>query len=105
MGLIRNLFGQPDDDMDELPEEPTEEVNNKPSRVIGRITHINEDRGYGFITSQEIKFTKIFFHWSALERDTLNFTKLRKGMKVEFEPKEYADTGFRAIRIRVLVDE
>jgi cold shock CspA family protein len=74
------------------------------TQITGKITKLHE-RGWGFITSQEKKFTRIFFHWSALEQDTLNFTQLRVGMRVTFYLKEFPDRGFRAVKMRVLPRE
>lgn len=73
-------------------------------RITGKIVKISPE-GWGFIISKEIKFTRIFFHWSALNQDTLHFTELERGMEVEFEPLDVADKGIRAIRIRVVTDD
>lgn len=81
------------------PLEPLEEI--KEPRVTGKIIHLSED-GWGFITSQEIKFTRIFFHWTSLEQSTLKFPELKKGMKVKFSSKEYQEKGTRAIKIKVI---
>lgn len=84
-----------------------EAINQSPQvreRITGKIVKISPE-GWGFIISKDIKFTRIFFHWSALNQDTLHFTELERGMEVEFEPLEVADKGIRAIRIKVLDDE
>lgn len=73
-------------------------------RVLGKIIKVSED-GWGFISSKEIKFTRIFFHWTSLKQDTLKFQELKNGMKVEFTPVEVQDKGWRAIKIRVVKDE
>lgn len=73
-------------------------------RVIGKIIKVSED-GWGFISSREIKFTRIFFHWTSLKQDTLRFQDLKNGMKVEFTPVEVQDKGWRAIKIRVVKEE
>lgn len=78
-------------------EEPKEE-----RRVIGKITKLQMEEGWGFISSKEIKFTRIFFHWSSLKQDTLKFPQLKTGMKVEFTPSEHAEKGTRAIKIKVI---
>jgi cold shock CspA family protein len=70
-------------------------------RVIGRIIKLSKT-GYGFISSKDIPFTRVFFHWTSLKQNTLNFAKLELGMHVEFTPKEVEDKGTRAIRIVVL---
>lgn len=73
-------------------------------RVIGKIIKVSDD-GWGFISSKEIKFTRIFFHWTSLKQDTLKFQELKNGMKVEFTPVEVEGKGWRAIKIRVVKDE
>lgn len=77
--------------------------------VKGRIVKLS-DEGWGFITSKEVKFTRIFFHWSSLTQETIKFTELKVGMEVEFIPQEVTPTetrpnqkGWRAIKINVLV--
>ncbi len=84
-----------------------EALNESPQvreRITGKIVKISPE-GWGFIISKEIKFTRIFFHWSALNQDTLHFTELERGMEVEFEPLEVAEKGIRAIRIKVITDD
>jgi len=77
-------------------------MTNKEKRITGNITKISGS-GWGFITSKEIEFTRIFFHWSALNQNTLNFKELHLGMRVEFVPIQLADKGYRAVRIKVLL--
>lgn len=79
----------------------TEHIKQEETRVQGKIIKVSED-GWGFISSKEIKFTRIFFHWTSLRQDTLRFPELKQGMKVEFTPIEVQDKGFRAIKIKVL---
>lgn len=78
---------------------------NTPARVEqraqGKIIKVS-DSGWGFISSKEIKFTRIFFHWTSLRQDTLKFTDLKTGMVVEFTPVEIEGKGTRAIKIRVI---
>ena len=68
-------------------------------KVIGRIIKLSED-GWGFISSRDIKFTRIFFHWTHLRQDTLPFPDLKVGMFVEFTPLQLPGKGFRALHIR-----
>lgn len=82
-------------------QEPEPESSGR-ERVRGKITKIEEDEGWGFISSRDVPFTRIFFHWTGLNQKTLKFPDLRKGMIVEFEPLEIEDKGFRAIRIQVV---
>jgi cold shock CspA family protein len=73
-------------------------------RIRGKIIKVSGG-GWGFISSKEIKFTRIFFHWTSLKQDTLKFTELKNGMKVEFTPIEVEGKGHRAIKINVVTDE
>ncbi|MET0787311.1 MAG: cold shock domain-containing protein, partial [Paenisporosarcina sp.] len=84
-------------------EEPSVEPR-KDERVIGKIIKVS-DEGWGFISSKDIKFTRIFFHWTSLKQDTLKFTELKNGMKVEFTPTEIEGKGWRAIKIKVLEED
>jgi cold shock CspA family protein len=70
-------------------------------RVVGKIIKIS-DKGWGFIVSKSIPYTRIFFHWTSLNQSTAHFTELTKGMEVEFTPVEVPDKGTRAIKIDVL---
>lgn len=74
-------------------------------RYVGKITYIEKAKGYGFISSREIPFTKIFFHWTGLNNGNINFIEIDKGMEVEFETMEVPEKGIRAVKIDVLEDE
>jgi cold shock CspA family protein len=76
-------------------------VKPEEKRVKGKIIKVSED-GWGFISSKEIKFTRIFFHWTSLRQDTLKFQDLKNGMKVEFTPVEVEGKGWRAIKIKIV---
>lgn len=76
---------------------------NEEIRATGKIIKVS-DSGWGFISSKNIKFTRIFFHWTSLKQDTLKFQELKNGMHVEFTPIEVEGKGFRAIKIEVLND-
>lgn len=76
----------------------TDVVTNK---VVGRIIKMSK-QGWGFISSREIEFTRIFFHWTALRQDTLPFLELKTGMTVEFTPVRLPMKGYRAIHVRVI---
>jgi cold shock CspA family protein len=91
MSIINRILGKQDD-------EP--EQTKTSERIEGTI--IKLDDGWGFISSHAIPYTRIFFHWSALNQDTLHFTQLKKGMEVEFEPMEFPGKGLRAIKIKVI---
>ena len=89
------------------PEEAAGE-NTEPrpeeKRVTGKIIKIS-DEGWGFISSKEIKFTRIFFHWTSLRQDTRKFLDLTNGLRVEFTPIEVEGKGTRAIKIKVVEEE
>lgn len=90
---------------DEAPTEPdTTPVKPDEKRVVGKIIKVS-DEGWGFISSKEIKFTRIFFHWTSLRQDTMKFTELKNGMRVEFTPVEVEGKGWRAIKIRVVNEQ
>lgn len=91
MSIFNKILGKTDMEM------PAKEEK----RVVGKIIKLHE-KGYGFITSREIEFTRIFFHWTSLMQNTLNFKQLEEGMNVEFTPTEVPDKGVRAIKIRVV---
>ena len=88
---------------DEPKETDPTPITPEDKRVAGKIIKVS-DQGWGFITSKEIKFTRIFFHWTSLKQDTKKFTELKNGQKVEFTPVEVEGKGWRAIKIKVLED-
>jgi cold shock CspA family protein len=71
---------------------------------VGKIIKVS-DKGWGFISSKDIEFTRIFFHWTALQQGTSNFKDLKTGMKVEFVPVQIPEKGWRATKIKVLNGE
>lgn len=71
------------------------------TRIIGRIIKLSKS-GWGFISSKDIEFTRIFFHWTALRQDTLTFLELRTGMLVEFTPLKIVGKGYRAVHVRIV---
>lgn len=92
MSFIRKFLNNKEEPVEQPPA-----VN----RIEGKILTLHT-KGYGFITSEEIEFERIFFHWTALVNDTLRFKQLREGMRVEFEPRNIPNRGWRAVRIKVL---
>src|SRR6186713_3406487 len=70
-------------------------------KISGRVIKVHKT-GWGFISSKEIEFTRIFFHWTALRQDTVKFPELKTGMHVEFTPVEIPGKGFRAVHVRVV---
>lgn len=97
---IRDIF-EPLQDEPEPTEVSTHELEGQ--QVEGKIIKVL-DKGFGFIVSPALKYTRIFFHWSALNQDTLNFAELKKGMRVRFTLKKFPKS-WRAIKIEVLKDE
>ena len=71
------------------------------TRAVGKIIKVHKT-GWGFISSRDIEFTRIFFHWTALRQDTLRFLELRTGMWVEFTPLDIPGKGYRAMHLRVV---
>lgn len=100
LGAISHAFGKIVNDESEVPLETTQTEQ----RAVGKIIKIS-DKGWGFISSKEIKWTRIFFHWTSLRQDTLNFANLQVGMMVEFTPMVVDQKGTRAIKIKVLPQE
>jgi cold shock CspA family protein len=87
---------------DNAPTEPdTTPIKPEDNRIKGKIIKLS-DEGYGFISSRDIPFTRIFFHWTSLRPDTRKFTNLRHGLNVEFTPIEVPEKGYRAIKIKVI---
>lgn len=74
---------------------------NTEKKVVGRVIKVSKT-GWGFISSREIEFTRIFFHWTALRQDTVKFPELKTGMHVEFTPLEVPGKGYRAVHVRVI---
>jgi hypothetical protein len=73
-------------------------------RAVGKIIKVSE-QGWGFISCKDIKWTRIFFHWTSLRQDTLNFADVKVGMMCEFTPIQIEGKGTRAIKIKILPQE
>jgi cold shock CspA family protein len=84
------------DVMDEIKEVEKKEEK----RITGKIIMVSS-KGFGFISSQDVPFTRIFFHWTSLRPDTAKFQDLRSGMKVSMVAFEVESKGWRAIKIKV----
>ncbi len=79
-------------------------------RIEGKIIHLDEE-GWGFFSSDEVKYERIFFHWSALSKGERNFKFLVRGMRCEFDCvyikaslDGQPDKGWRALKIKVIDD-
>ncbi len=83
---------------------PEETVSTEDARITGKIIKVASDKGWGFISSKDIPFERIFFHWSGLLQNTLRFPELKTGMKVEYTPVTVPEKGLRATKIIVVVD-
>ncbi len=84
-------------------------MNNEHKRIQGKIFSINEKKGYGFITSLELEFEKIYFYWHNLVNGVSFKQDLRKGTLVEFdlvwvESTEKRPAGWNAFRIDIVRD-
>ncbi len=105
---MSNAFGKFFAEQGAALETKPEESKPEERRVIGKITKIklnDEDGkggGWGFISSKEIAYNRIFFHWTSLRQDTLQFTDLKIGMKVEFTPVWIEVKRWRAIKVKVI---
>lgn len=87
--------------------EPINEDSSTRTRIKGKILKTYPG-GYGFITSEERKFTRFYFYWTALRNRTKNFVDIKPNDPCEFEPFEYIDhksgenKGWRAKDIEIL---
>lgn len=97
MTLIEKIFGT-NETMEEDKKDKVIEEREK--LVTGKITKLGQ--GWGFVSSRDIPYTRIFFHWTALRQDTRNFTELTKGMFLEFKAVRYERDGWRALNIYVV---
>lgn len=85
-------------------------LDTLPKRIKGKIVKLDKEGGWGFIISNEMRFKRFYFHWSALPA-TVDFTELEVGERVEFDPINYTDPrtneekGWRAFRITILENE
>lgn len=70
-------------------------------KMIGRIIRTSK-AGWGYISTKEMPFVRIFFHWTELRQDSVQFLDLRPGMAVEFSPVQVYGRGWRAIHVRVM---
>lgn len=93
--------------VEDTDESVKKEVEAKERRIQGKIIRV-DPRGFGFMTSEELPFERIFWHWTSLQLNTLKFPAVKRGMKVEFvarhqgQDHEGKDRGYKAIRIEVI---
>jgi len=67
--------------------------------IDGKIIKVGA--GWGFISTPKVPYTRVFFHWTSLVQDTLNFRELEKGMKVLFTLVYKEGRGYSGVKIRV----
>ena len=65
--------------------------------MLGKVKNFNNEKGYGFIKTEEGK--DLFFHYSELQME--GFKSVTAGDKVEFEVIE-TEKGLRAVNIKVI---
>jgi len=65
--------------------------------MLGKVKNFNNEKGYGFIKTEEGK--DLFFHYSELQME--GFKSVNAGDKVEFEVVE-TEKGLRAVNIKVI---
>lgn len=72
----------------------------------GKIVKVSP-QGWGFISSKDIPFKRIFFHWSVVRQ--FDFTDLKYGMRVTFNAQYHSDKPpdeqWRADKVTVDKDE
>ena len=86
----------------------TEEIDIKypfgDKRIEGKVILVNR-RGFGFISSKEILYTRIYFHWTNLVPQTINFSEIKRGDPVDFILEKKNDGTYKAIKVDVLERE
>lgn len=73
-------------------------------RIEGKIIVVNK-RGFGFISSKEVPYTRIYFHWTNLVPQTINFAEIKRSDPVDFILEKKGDGTYKAIKIDVLERE
>lgn len=73
-------------------------------RIEGKIIAINQ-RGFGFISTMKVPFTRIYFHWTNLIPTTINFKELKRNDPVDFVLEMKENGTYKAIKIDVLERE
>lgn len=71
--------------------------------ITGKIIYLNETEGWGYINTHEIKFSKVYFHWTGLETNTKNFQELKRNDTLRFNAIK-REKGWKAINIMVVVE-
>jgi hypothetical protein len=101
---IRDTFGI--ENQEAIAAQKTE--TPKPNRgdiIQGEIYHLGD--GYGFIESDAIPYSRIFFHWQNLVHGSVHFTELKRGALMEFAVIEERNTKtgimeWRAQKVRMV---
>lgn len=88
-----------------IKEEKAQEEASKAQvgdNLVGVINNVRKE-GYGFITSEQLPFERIYFHWTGLRQDTLRFPEVKKRMRVEFQLQyDKFRNSYIAIKIKVM---
>lgn len=71
------------------------------TRVTGKVFFINKKKGYAFVNSTALPFTRIFMHWQELPH-TVNILNLKPGTIVDFEPVYFEEDGWRALKVKMV---
>lgn len=74
------------------------------NRLEGKIIAVNK-KGFGFISCKDVPFTRIYFHWTNLVPQTINFAEIKRGDPVDFILEKKADGTFKAIKVDILEKE
>lgn len=73
-------------------------------RIEGKVIVVNK-RGFGFISSKEVPYTRIYFHWTNLIPQTINFSEIKRNDPVDFVLEKKNDGTYKAIKIDILEKE
>lgn len=98
---IRDTFGN---DVPQKTETPKPDRNTP---IRGKVYHLGN--GYGFIESEVLPYTRIFFHWQNLDHNTLHFSEIKRGAELEFIAIEEKNTKtnkmeWRAQKVKVITN-
>lgn len=69
------------------------------ANIKGKIIYLHP-KGWGFINSHAIEFSKVYFHWTGLS-GTTHFKTLKKNDNVTFNALK-RDKGWKAVNIEVV---
>lgn len=99
--MIGDALNTVHSDYERVPAPTTRRKEVTDQKIVGRVIKVSK-KGWGFVSSKEIEFTRIFFHWTGLRQDTIPFLEMKVGMWVEFTPLQIEGKGWRAVHIRTV---